>query len=100
MRAQRQDLYQRELLLDTVIQASPLALVLTNATGTILYGNLAARQLFGDGHKLEGLALAPLLEPLPGSLREAHASIARQPVHGRAGTATRRSSTSRSASSC
>ena len=32
LRAQRQDLYQRELLLDTVIQASPLALVLTNAT--------------------------------------------------------------------
>ena len=44
LRSQRQDLYQRELLLDTVIQASPLALILTNATGTILYANLAARQ--------------------------------------------------------
>jgi two-component system nitrogen regulation sensor histidine kinase NtrY len=71
LRAQRQDLYQRELLLDTVIQASPLSLLLTNATGTILYANLAARQLLGMGHKLEGLALAPLLEPLPASLREA-----------------------------
>jgi two-component system, NtrC family, nitrogen regulation sensor histidine kinase NtrY len=71
LRAQRQDLYQRELLLDTVIQASPLALILTNATGTVLYANIAARQLLGAGQKLEGLALTPLLEPLPGSLREA-----------------------------
>lgn len=71
LRSQRQDLYQRELLLDTVIQASPLALILTNATGTILYGNLAARQLLFAGRKLEGLAFSPLLEALPASLREA-----------------------------
>ena len=71
LRTQRQDLYQRELLLDTVIQASPLAMILTNATGTILYANLAARQLFGGGHKLEGLALSPLLEQGPVALREA-----------------------------
>ena len=71
LRSQRQDLYQRELLLDTVIQASPLSLVLTNATGTILYGNLAARQLLYAGRKLEGLALSPLLAELPVALREA-----------------------------
>ncbi len=71
LRSQRQDLFQRELLLDTVIQASPLALILTNATGTILYANLAARQLLATGRKLEGLALSPLLEPMPASLREA-----------------------------
>jgi len=71
LRAQRQDLFQRELLLDTVIQASPLALVLTNARGAVLYANLAARQLLGAGRKLEGLAFAGLLEPLPPALREA-----------------------------
>jgi two-component system nitrogen regulation sensor histidine kinase NtrY len=71
LRAQRQDLYQRELLLDTVIQASPLALVLTNAGGTILYANLAARQLLGAGRRLEGLAFQGLLAPLPEALREA-----------------------------
>jgi nitrogen fixation/metabolism regulation signal transduction histidine kinase len=71
LRAQRQDLYQRELLLDTVIQASPLALLLTNANGTILYANLAARQLIGGGRKLEGLALDGLLEALPPAMREA-----------------------------
>ena len=71
LRSQRQDLYQRELLLDTVIQASPLALILTNATGTILYANLAARQLLAGGRKLEGLALEPLLAPMPAALRDA-----------------------------
>jgi nitrogen fixation/metabolism regulation signal transduction histidine kinase len=71
LRRQRQDLYQRELLLDTVIQASPLALLLTNATGTILYANLAARQLLGGGRKLEGLALESLLAPMPMALRDA-----------------------------
>ena len=71
LRAQRQDLYQRELLLDTVIQATPLALVLSNANGTVLYGNLAARQLLGGGRKLEGLSFDTLLDALPGALREA-----------------------------
>lgn len=71
LRAQRQDLYQRELLLDTVIQASPLALVLTNANEAILYANLAARQLLGGGRKLEGLALRGLLDALPPALRDA-----------------------------
>jgi len=71
LRAQRQDLYQRELLLDTVIQASPLALVLTNANGAILYANLAARQLLSGGRRLEGLAFGGLLDALPPAMREA-----------------------------
>jgi nitrogen fixation/metabolism regulation signal transduction histidine kinase len=71
LRSQRQDLYQRELLLDTVIQASPLALVLANQNGVILYANLAARQLLGGGRKLEGLAFAGLIEALPPAMREA-----------------------------
>ena len=73
LRAQRQDLYQRELLLDTVIQTTPLALVLTNANGTVLYGNLAARQLFHGGHKLEGLAFPEVLARMPAALRDAYA---------------------------
>ena len=71
LRSQRQDLYQRELLLDTVIQASPVALVLTNSTGTILYGNLAARQLFLDGRKLEGASFTDIVQGAPVRLREA-----------------------------
>ncbi|HVS75367.1 MAG TPA: ATP-binding protein [Steroidobacteraceae bacterium] len=71
LRRERLDIYQRELLLDTVLQTTPLALTLTNAAGRIVYGNIAARQLLRGGRKLEGLALAALLEESPAALREA-----------------------------
>ncbi|HZF26434.1 MAG TPA: ATP-binding protein [Steroidobacteraceae bacterium] len=71
LRDERQDLFQRELLLDTVIQSTPLALVLTNNAGRVLYSNLAARQLFHAGRKLEGLDLSALLEAAPAALRDA-----------------------------
>ncbi len=71
LRRERFDIYQRELLLDTVLQTTPLALVLTNAGGRIVYGNIAARQLLRGGRKLEGLELAALLAERPPALREA-----------------------------
>jgi nitrogen fixation/metabolism regulation signal transduction histidine kinase len=71
LRDQRQDLFQRELLLDTVIQATPLALVLTNPQRTVLYSNLAARQLFNEGRRLEGLNFATVLAAMPAALSEA-----------------------------
>jgi len=74
LRRERLDLYQRELLLDTVIQTTPLVLVLTNAIGRIVYGNIAARQLLREGRKLEGFQLDELLDQSPPALREAIAS--------------------------
>ena len=71
LRRERLDIYQRELLLDTVLQTTPLALTLTNSAGRIVYGNIAARQLLRGGRKLEGLALAALLEQSPAALRDA-----------------------------
>ncbi len=71
MRSERQSLYQRELLLDTVIQSTPLALVLTNTNGAIVYSNLAARQLLLKGRKLEGFSFNAILESAPEPLREA-----------------------------
>jgi nitrogen fixation/metabolism regulation signal transduction histidine kinase len=71
LRRERLDLYQRELLLDTVIQTTPLALVLTDAGERVMYSNVAARQLLGAGHKLEGLYFAAVLEGSPAPLREA-----------------------------
>jgi two-component system, NtrC family, nitrogen regulation sensor histidine kinase NtrY len=76
LRAERQSLYQRELLLDTVIQATPLAMVLTNANGRVVYSNIAARQTFLGGRKLEGLAFAELLAAAPEPLRLAVAGEA------------------------
>jgi nitrogen fixation/metabolism regulation signal transduction histidine kinase len=74
LREERQSLYQRELLLDTVIQATPLSMVLTNASGRVVYGNLAARQTFLGGRNLEGLAFDDLLQAAPEPLRQAVAS--------------------------
>ena len=74
LREERQGLLQRELLLDTVIQSTPLALLLTNEAGVILYSNLAARQLFSSGRKLEGLQLPALLVNAPQALRDAFAA--------------------------
>jgi nitrogen fixation/metabolism regulation signal transduction histidine kinase len=71
LRRERLDLYQRELLLDTIVQTTPLALVLTNANDAIVFGNIAARQLFGAGRKIEGLKLRTLLARAPQPLRDA-----------------------------
>jgi len=71
LRRERLDLYQRELLLDTVIQTTPLVMVLTNAAGRIVYSNIAARQLLNNGRKLEGLDFPALLAHSPPALRAA-----------------------------
>ena len=76
LRSERQALYQRELLLDTVIQATPLAMVLTNATDRVVYSNVAARQSFLGGRKLEGLAFNELLKSAPEPLQQAVATQA------------------------
>jgi nitrogen fixation/metabolism regulation signal transduction histidine kinase len=71
LRVERQSLYQRELMLDTVIQTTPLALVLTNDADAVLYSNTMARQLFGEGRKLEGERFSRYLDLAPAPLREA-----------------------------
>ena len=71
LRQERQHLFQRELLLDTVIQNTPVALLLVDPRGFLVYGNLAARQLFNEGRKLEGRAFAEVMTHAPASLREA-----------------------------
>jgi len=76
LRRERLDLHQRELLLDTVIQTTPLVLVLTNSSGRIVFSNIAARQLLFGGRKLEGLDLIAVLDHAPAPLREAVAGDA------------------------
>jgi two-component system nitrogen regulation sensor histidine kinase NtrY len=71
LRRQRETLVQRELLLDTMVQNTPVAMLLCDPSGHIVYGNLAARKLVGGGRRLEGMALAELLDAGPESLREA-----------------------------
>ncbi len=71
LREERQQLFQRELLLDTVVQNTPTALVLEGQSGHVVYANLAARKLFGVRGKLEGHAFAELLGSTPAAMQEA-----------------------------
>ena len=74
LRKQRLDLVQRELLLDTMVQNTPVAMLLVgdaSSAGAIMYANLAARQLLNQGRKLEGHHLSDILESAAPALVEA-----------------------------
>ena len=71
LRDQRLDLVQRELLLDTMVQNTPVAMMLVDAAGNIVFANVSARQLLNEGRRLEGMALDALLARTFASLREA-----------------------------
>ena len=71
LRDQRQQLAHRELLLDSVVQHTPLALLLCSAVDRVVYANLAASQLLGHGRSLVGLMLDDVLVNSPPALRVA-----------------------------
>ncbi|WXF83072.1 HAMP domain-containing sensor histidine kinase [Xanthomonas translucens pv. undulosa] len=75
LREQRQGLAQRELMLDTIVQNTPVAMLLTSNGGDglrrVVLSNLAARKLLHGGWKLEGQRLDDLLLGMPPALREA-----------------------------
>ncbi|WP_339826932.1 HAMP domain-containing sensor histidine kinase [uncultured Arenimonas sp.] len=71
LREQRLALVQRELLLDTMVQNTPVAMLLVADGGHVVYANLAARRLLNDGRKIEGLALETLVQAAPPALSEA-----------------------------
>jgi two-component system, NtrC family, nitrogen regulation sensor histidine kinase NtrY len=71
LREQRLNLVQRELLLDTMAQNTPVAMFLRVDSGPIVYSNLAARRLLNNGKKLEGFSINALLATLPIPLAEA-----------------------------
>ena len=73
LRQQRAHLVQRELLLDTVMQNSPVALLLVDAHERIAYANIAARHLLCEGRSLNGLRFADALTRAPPALRSAAA---------------------------
>jgi two-component system nitrogen regulation sensor histidine kinase NtrY len=74
LREQHSHLVQRELLLETVTQNSPVVLLLVDHRRNILYANLAARHLFNEGRALLGLDFDELLQRYPEGLRSAAAS--------------------------
>jgi nitrogen fixation/metabolism regulation signal transduction histidine kinase len=71
LRAQRTDVYQKELLLDTILQRTPVAVLLINAADRVVYSNVAARELFAGGVRIEGQRYTPLVERLSEPVRDA-----------------------------
>jgi two-component system nitrogen regulation sensor histidine kinase NtrY len=75
LREQRQSLVQRELLLDTMVQNTPVAMLLMASGGDgisrVVFSNLSARKLLNSGWKLEGKRLPELLDAMPVELRNA-----------------------------
>ena len=71
LRDQRLALVERELLLDTMVQNTPVAMVLVDPSRRIVHANLAARKLLGEGRKLEGQDFNALIQRTPEAVQEA-----------------------------
>jgi nitrogen fixation/metabolism regulation signal transduction histidine kinase len=72
VRAGRQNVIQKEILLDTILQRTPVAVMLLNPAERIIFSNVAARELLGG--RLDGYLLDDLMPNLAASLREALAT--------------------------
>ncbi len=71
LRDERQNLFQRELLLDTMVQNSPIALILIEPGDHVVYANLAARALLNDGRVMNGFDFKRIVAECPPMLRQA-----------------------------
>ncbi|HEX3130860.1 MAG TPA: ATP-binding protein [Thermoanaerobaculia bacterium] len=70
LRDERGNLLQKELLLETVLESTPMAIVLTQRD-RIFFVNRAARELFVTGRRLEGQPFGRILDDCPPQMREA-----------------------------
>lgn len=71
LREQRHSLVQRELLQDTMLQNTPVAMLLLDPGEHVVYANLAARRQLNGGRRMQGLTLDTVLDGQPKPLREA-----------------------------
>jgi nitrogen fixation/metabolism regulation signal transduction histidine kinase len=74
LRAQRTDVYQKELLLDTILQRTPMAVVLIDAGARVTYSNAAARELLANGRRLDGHRFSDVIANLATPMRDALSS--------------------------
>ena len=71
LRTQRNDVYQKELLLDTILQRTPVAVVLVSSADRIVYSNTAARALLASGGRLDGHRFSEIVHQLTTPMRDA-----------------------------
>ncbi len=70
IRKERMNLHQREILLDTIIQETPVALILTDASEVVIYSNEASKVLFKQTQKPDGCVFSALISQLPETLKQ------------------------------
>jgi two-component system, NtrC family, nitrogen regulation sensor histidine kinase NtrY len=73
LREERGNLIQREMLLETVLGATPTAIVLAQRD-RVFYANRAARELFVTEGRIEGKSFEAILGDCPPAMREVLAS--------------------------
>jgi nitrogen fixation/metabolism regulation signal transduction histidine kinase len=61
LRSERNDVYQKELLLETVLETAPTAIVVCDESDTVVIANNAARDLLGEGRRLAGARFSEVL---------------------------------------
>lgn len=71
LRDEKQWIYQRELMLDKVLESSPQVLVLVDSQGVVVFANNSAKTFFNCEHRLEGERFSKLLSKVPGELQQA-----------------------------
>jgi nitrogen fixation/metabolism regulation signal transduction histidine kinase len=74
LRRDRSGIYQRQMLLETVLAASTTIAVIVNEAGRIIYANTSAEQFFGPGKHLEGQLLPELVAQAPKDVQDAAAA--------------------------
>ncbi|MCG5051830.1 MAG: PAS domain-containing protein [Myxococcales bacterium] len=71
LRKERNDIYQRQIMLETVLQGTSLAVLLVDESKRVVFSNPAARDLLGSRQRLEGQNLELLLGTVPEELKRA-----------------------------
>ncbi|MDO6428342.1 ATP-binding protein [Thalassotalea sp. 1_MG-2023] len=71
LRAEKQSIYQRELLLDKVIESSPIMMFLVDDDDYFVYSNSETRHFLNQGKRMEGEQLTQLMKCWPKTLCQA-----------------------------
>ena len=74
LREERAELIQRELLLDTLLQGAPMAILLVDQRLRIVFANAACRRVFSGVTRLNGRLLQEIVDLAPAAL---HAPLRR-----------------------
>jgi two-component system nitrogen regulation sensor histidine kinase NtrY len=74
LRRERNELYQKEMVPETILATTSMIVVLFNQDGRVVYSNGAARQFFAAGEVIEGRDFETLMRSCPPEVQAAAAN--------------------------